>query len=71
MILTCVIRSYVGMPSIMREVDECHATKNFDFANYFGFYKARYVLFLPILLLKEAFCGFQAGEEIIKLYDPR
>ena len=38
MILTCVIRSYVGMPSIMREVDECHATKNFDFANYFGIY---------------------------------
>ena len=21
-----------------REVDECHATKNFDFANYFGIY---------------------------------
>ena len=55
MILTCVIRSYLGLPSIMREVDECHATKNFDFANYFGFYKALYVLFLTISLLKGAF----------------
>ena len=43
------------MPSIVREVDECHATKNFDFANYFGFYNALYVLFLPISLLKWVF----------------